>query len=313
MVKLAIFNNKIASAFVLLVSLNMSQYRFLVDRIGFELILRQMNMSTVCIGNCPPSAFYEANDLSALKSENDALVTAIYLARSGTRVSLLCAATESNVGAVKSSLQLMGIDSDLVSGTSIEDLFSDSSLPALKSKLENYDFLHLTGKILSELSNEGRDNLLKLLKVLKASEVKIVFDCNHQSTTWKQSNIAAEVYQRFLSVTDISLPNSLEEAALFKDKDVHELIARHHRLGVAEIVVKNGQQANWLSTKPEKAPKEFPIEQVQEELDATGAGEAFNAAYLATRLSGKTYCGSIKQGQLLASCVVKQANLVVPE
>ena len=246
-------------------------------------------------------------------SEADALATAIYLARSGLDVSIIGTDNESNSAATKVLLLDEVVNVDLLSSVPADQFFSEENLSQLQLSLKLFDYIYVTGKIFSLINEKVRSSLLSELKELRAVGAKVVFDCNHSAASWSDEGLAANTYTEILKITDISLPNFLEESVLFGDKDVGELIARHHGLGVQEIALKNGTKPNWLSTKPEKPPKEFPIENIEQPLDEGGAGNAFNAAYIATRLSGKTYCGSIKQGQILAAKVVLNSGAILPK
>ncbi len=246
-------------------------------------------------------------------SEADALATAIYLARSGLDVSIIGTENESNSAATKVLLLDEVVNVDLFSSVPADQFFSEENLSQLQLSLKLFDYIYVTGKIFSLIDKEGRRSLLRELTELRAVGTKIIFDCNHRVANWSDEELAANAYTEILKLTDISLPNFKEESVLFDDKDVGELIARHHSLGVQEIALKNGTKPNWLSTKPEKPPKEFPLENIEQPLDEGGAGDAFNAAYIATRISGKTYCGSIKQGQILAAQVVLNSGAILPK
>ena len=130
------------------------------------------------------------------------------------------------------------------------------------------------------LSTLKWEKLIQLLVSLRKRGGKVIFDSNHSSKNWSSDDLARAVYTKFLQVTDISLPSFVDEADLFQDRAVEDLIARHHAFGIREVVVKNGTGANWLSTKPDKKPREFPLESIQKAIDNSGVGDAFNAAKL---------------------------------
>ncbi|NKB33691.1 MAG: hypothetical protein GKR91_11390 [Pseudomonadales bacterium] len=262
-------------------------------------------MKIACIGDC--KSFTETGS----HSHGDVLATAVYLARAGLDVYFIGAIEDGLlISDFRNCLTEEGINSEFVSNSSAADFFSADGLASLAGSVDQFDYIYLTGKVLSLIKEEGCNCLFKILRKFRADGGKVVFDCDHGSSKWNSEEQAINTYKDLLEITDISLPNFEEESLLFNDANVEELIARHHKLGIDEIVVKNGTNPNWLSTKPEKPPKEFPIESIQSALNPNGAGSAFNAAYIATRLSGKTYCGSIEQGQILAAKVVLNAGVI---
>ncbi|MDD9889264.1 MAG: PfkB family carbohydrate kinase, partial [Gammaproteobacteria bacterium] len=240
----------------------------------------------------------------------DLLVTAIYLAREGLDVSFV-GIVEDEID--KNRLAWEGVNTDLLLQKTAKDFFSEEGLATVSSELSQCNYIFVTGQVLSLLSDEERERLINTLKSLRGSGTKIVFDCNHSAARWDDERSATKAYTALIAITDISLPNYEEESALFMDESTAALIARHHALGVPEIALKNGIRPNWLSTKPEKSPKEFPVERIEQVVDDSGVGEAFNAAYVATRISGRTYCGSVEQGQLLAAKVVQFPGAILPK
>jgi len=253
-------------------------------------------MKIACIGSVEERA---ATDLA---------VAAIYLARAELDVSFVGVVENE---ADKNRLADEGVNTDLLLQKEAKDFFSEAGLAQIATALGQFDYIFVTGQILSLINEDGRKSLAGLLDGLRASGSKIVFECNHSATHWSDEEAAVRAYAEFIAITDISLPNFEEESVLFNDDDVADLIARHHAAGVPEIALKNGTEANWLSTKPEKPPKEFAVENVEQVVDDSGAGEAFNAAYVSTRLSGRTYCGSIEQGQILAAQVVRNSGAIL--
>lgn len=236
---------------------------------------------------------------------HDVPATALYLARAELDVSFFGIATAK---AGKSKLTEEGVNIDLLHDATLEKFFSKEPVEGIKSSLIQFDYIYVTGKILSLMNADGRRELVKVLNGLRSSGTKVIFDSNHKIAKWSENSCAAKAYSEILSITDISLPNYEEEALLFDDKSIAGVISRHHKLGVSEIALKNGVEPNWLSTKPKKPPKEFPLESIEQTAGRTGAGDAFNAAYIATRLSGESYCRSIKKGQIHAAKIVRNAD-----
>lgn len=255
-------------------------------------------MKIACIGDLSGPAKY------------DAQVVAVYLARANLDVSFLGVAKDK---LAESRIAAEGVKIDLLHNNLLEKFFFQGSTTVIEPVLKQFNYIYLTGKILALMNIDRREELIKTLNNLRSLGARVIFDCNHKAANWSDERCAAKAYTEILSVTDISLPNYEEEARLFDDQSVAQLIMRHHDLGAAEIALKNGIEPNWLSTKPEKPAKEFPLDNIEQEIDASGAGEAFNAAYIATRLSGKTYCGAIKQGQMLAAQVVKNTSSILPK
>ena len=98
------------------------------------------------------------------------------------------------------------------------------------------------------------------------------------------ADAARTAMQAMLAVTDIALPSFDHEAALWGDTSPDDTVARLRAAHVSEIVVKNGAAAvtSWDGDRLTQVACK-PVADIR---DTSGAGDAFNAGYLAARLAG---------------------------
>ena len=107
----------------------------------------------------------------------------------------------------------------------------------------------------------------------------------------------------------LALPTFSDDQALFGDATPADCARRIAGYGVQEIVVKDGGNACAVSANKEifsVAP-----EAVQGILDTTGAGDSFNAGYLAARLSNHPPLDAAKLGHLVAGRVIRERGALV--
>ena len=83
-----------------------------------------------------------------------------------------------------------------------------------------------------------------------------------------------------------------------------------HAAGCDEVIVKAGARGCFASSAPQTA-KLVPAKAMRL-IDASGAGDAFNAGYLASRLSGKDTASAIARGQQIAAWVITRKGAVPP-
>ncbi len=87
-----------------------------------------------------------------------------------------------------------------------------------------------------------------------------------------------------LAVSDIALPTFPDEQQLFGDASPQATLDRLGEAGIKEAVVKNGTEDALVLFDGETVS--VPAVQIDNPLDTTGAGDAFNGGYLAARLNG---------------------------
>jgi 2-dehydro-3-deoxygluconokinase len=175
----------------------------------------------------------------------------------------------------------------------------------LAAGLKGAELIHVSGITLAIIGPEGRRNLVAALADARRAGAKVSFDPNLRPRLWPDSATAREAQHAMGSVTDIALPSFDDEAALWGDASPAETAARLAALGVKEIVVKNGAGAAWVNGA------EVAAERV-EARDTTGAGDSFNAGYLAARLAGHAPAEACGVAHGLAGEVVRWPGALAP-
>ncbi|MGQ9370373.1 sugar kinase [Azospirillum sp. ST 5-10] len=188
-------------------------------------------------------------------------------------------------------------------------LDGDEALARLAA-LADYDLVYLSGITLAILDAAARTRLMGLLDRVRARGGAVAVDGNYRARLWPSPGEAQRALTEALRRATIALPTFDDEAALFGDSDAAATAARLHALGVAEVVVKRGPEAALISAAGERswlAP--LPVARV---VDTTAAGDSFNGAYLAGRLSGLDPREAAAQGHATAGRVVQVRGAILP-
>ena len=114
-----------------------------------------------------------------------------------------------------------------------------------------------------------------------------------------------------MDVTDIALPSFDDEAQVWGDADPQATAARIGAYGVPETVVKNGAADVTVSIGGKV--RSIPTRAASEIRDTTGAGDSFNAGYLAGRVVGMTPAQSCALGQRVAGEVISHFGALTPK
>ena len=176
----------------------------------------------------------------------------------------------------------------------------------LDSGLAGATLVHVTGITLAIIGVEGRRNLVEALGRARARGARVSFDPNLRRRLWPDEAVAREAQAAIYAVTDIALPSFDDEATLWGDATPQATAARLAALGVDEIVVKNGAGAALVHGGGEVRAREV------EARDTTGAGDSFNAGYLAARLRGHTGLDACGLAHRLAGEVVRWPGALAP-
>ncbi|WP_419728422.1 sugar kinase [Lichenicola sp.] len=181
---------------------------------------------------------------------------------------------------------------------------------ALALSLQGADIVLFSGITLAILSEAARETLFTALVEARRNGTRIAFDPNHRPRLWPSDTAARDTLTAFCRIVDCVLPSFSDEAALFGDASPSATAARFAELGVSEIVVKNGPDPALCVV--DGVSKWIPARPVEHVLDTTGAGDAFNGAYLAGRLEGLDALAAVARGHQVAAVSVQTRGALIP-
>jgi 2-dehydro-3-deoxygluconokinase len=291
-----------------------------------------------CMGECmiELSQLDLASGMARIGFAGDTANTATYLARLGAPVAYL-----TNVGcdamsdAMLAQLSGEGVDCALVgrhpdrlpglyaietdaqgersfrywrNDSAARTLFSGIG-PGLAA-LGGFGTVYLSGITLAILPASVRTRLVAALGDLRAKGVRTAFDPNYRPRLWRDAEEARDSFDAVWRVTTLGLPSRDDEAALYPGATAESVAARLQGLGVNEIVVKDGAAGPFLAVGTEAVRLDLP--RVATVIDSSGAGDSFNAGYIAARLGGATPQEAATAGHALASAVIGHHGAIIP-
>jgi len=192
--------------------------------------------------------------------------------------------------------------------TSAAKLLADDK-GALAAAVEGAELVYFSGITLAILAPRARGRLLGAIVKARDNGAKIAFDTNLRPALWSSPRVMACVLTAAASVCDIVLPTHTDEAPLFGDASIEATAQRYLDLGVGEVVVKDGSKDALVATADERvrvAPQPGALV-----VDATGAGDSFNGAYLAARLAGKGLREAAEAAHRTAAIVIGHKGALV--
>ena len=176
--------------------------------------------------------------------------------------------------------------------------------------LRGADIVYLSGITLAILGPAEREGAIELLRRLRPHVGRIAFDPNVRLTLWETVQAAEAALQAALSIADIALPSTEDAALLLHLDDPVRQMNRLLGFGAREIALTLG--AGGCLVADGATFTRLPAPGADVISDTSGAGDAFNGAYLASRLRGCSVVEAAQSGLLLGSRVVAHAGAVVP-
>jgi 2-dehydro-3-deoxygluconokinase len=181
-------------------------------------------------------------------------------------------------------------------------LDDDAHAAALRAGLEGAGWVFLSAVTLSLLSASAQERLLAMLDHLRSNGTRVALDTNYRPRGWPDPGVARRRIADALARCDLALPTLDDERILFGDADVEASLDRLTGLGVPEVAIKLGAEGACVAWagRVEHVPARAGVEIV----DSTGAGDAFDAAYLHARLADQDPPAAAAAGNALAAATL---------
>ncbi|HTX23351.1 MAG TPA: sugar kinase [Steroidobacteraceae bacterium] len=172
------------------------------------------------------------------------------------------------------------------------------------------DVLYLSGITLSLYEPPERLRLVGLAERVRARGGQVAFDPNFRPACWPSLGEARKAVEQIASCVSFALPTLQDEIALWDDGTAETAAARWLAAGAREVAVKLGAGGVYVASGT--AGGHVGAGVADHVIDTTGAGDAFNAGYLAMRLRGASPMAAARLGNDLAAIVVQHPGAIVP-
>ena len=297
---------------------------------------------SICIGEAGIALARGGDGRFTLQCDGDTFNTAIYLARAGLPTAFASALGDDPYSdTIVALAEAEGVATDLVLrcpgrlpglkliGAAAEttqqgirinsweglaparELFELPGWSRLAESIAGARLVYFTGITLSLYSNVGVGRLLAAVELARENGARVAFDPNFRPRGWKGDlSRTRTVFAEALKRVDIALPAYDDEAVLWGDPSPEATVERLQAFGVGEIVVKNGPNSALVAASGRN--QTVPVPDVVVPVDVTAAGDAFNAGFLAARLSGRGTVEAVEAAHKLAANVIRHPGAIMP-
>jgi 2-dehydro-3-deoxygluconokinase len=164
-------------------------------------------------------------------------------------------------------------------------------------RLQGVKVMHLTG-ITPALSERAAAACTHAVALAKQAGVMITFDPNFRPRLWS-AEAARATLTPLAAASDILLMGHEDAAALFGEGDDEHYLASAVALGIKTVVLKRAERGALAIHDGER----FEAEVVKAErvIDPVGAGDGFDAGFIAARLRGKSIPEALHIGAVVGA------------
>jgi len=173
------------------------------------------------------------------------------------------------------------------------------------------NWLYLSGITLSIFDKSDRQKLGELAAKVKTKGGQIAFDTNYRPKGWQSASAAREAIASIAAQVTLALPTLEDEDMLFGKAAAADHARRWHDWGVKSVIMKSGP-AGATVFQQGKPPRHVPVNTPLKPVDTTGAGDSFNAGFMAARMSGRSFTDAAQAGSFLAGHVIQHPGAIIP-
>jgi len=190
------------------------------------------------------------------------------------------------------------------------ELFSTAeNCDLLFEQLKECDCVYLSGITLAIIGETARQHLLAVLQKLRAHGVTVAFDSNYRPRLWNDKEQAQTAMLQVMQHTDIALLTLDDELLLWGDDTIEGSKQRYAHCNLRELILKRGAEDAVIITGNSQV--HIPVPPVANVIDTTGAGDTFNAGYLAARLQNASAEDAARQGIRCAGIIIRHRGAVI--
>jgi 2-dehydro-3-deoxygluconokinase len=171
------------------------------------------------------------------------------------------------------------------------------------------DCIYLSGISLAILSDTDRRAAIGMLQSLKAQGRRIAFCVNVRTALWPDIATARRDIEAAAESSTIVFASMEDAAHLYDRKMPRALMTQLRHSGAPEIILTRGKEGCMLAEGGEITRLHGVRARM---IDTSGAGDAFNGAYLARRLAGDVPVNAARFAVEAAARVVAANGALVP-
>ena len=167
--------------------------------------------------------------------------------------------------------------------------------------------LHCSG-IAQAISERARETVLRAAQIAKERGLKVSYDPNYRHQLWSPEDLR-EAASELLPFVDYFLPNSSDDTpALIGSDDPIAMINHFRDLGVPVVAVTRGADGAVIGS--EDGIVEIPAYSPGGPIDSTGAGDAFNGAFIHGLLNGMSIADAGRLGTITAGLKLRRRGAI---
>ena len=178
------------------------------------------------------------------------------------------------------------------------------------SKLKSYQYIYFSGITLSLIEDKHQKLFYRIINTLKRHNIKVIFDINIRKPRWKNSSTLNKTLNDYLPLVDILFATGEDMLQWKNNNSLSKFTKIIHTNKIQHAIYRLNEEKNYvfINNKIYKSNNK----RHKTIVNSAGAGDGFNAHYIATFFKTNNVNLALKQGHNVGSKIVKHRSAIIP-
>jgi len=186
--------------------------------------------------------------------------------------------------------------------------FNYQDIRIFLNQLQKFQYIYFTGITLSLFESKNFNNFIKLLKLLKKKKIKLIFDFNIRIKRWSKKKLIS-YFSKTLPLIDILFASG-EDLKFWKGENTLKTFeSLINKYDIKHGIYRNNAKFNYSFYDKQRYIIKNKI--INKVIDTSGAGDGYNAAYLASFIKFNNSQKALKSASKIGSKIVMKKGAIV--
>ncbi len=186
--------------------------------------------------------------------------------------------------------------------------FNNQDIKFFLNQLQKFQYIYLTGISLCLFESKKFINFIKILKILKKKQIKIIFDLNIRIKRWSKKKLIL-YFSKTLPLVDILFASGEDLKCLIDKNTINTFEDILNKNNISHGIYRKNAKFNYTYYNDKRYIIKNKI--INKVIDTSGAGDGYNAAYLSSYIKYKDVQKALIAASKIGAKIITKKGAIV--